>query len=387
MTEQVRSVAIGRFRDDGTFSEALIARLARRVVALRWGDEKTFGNRRMSDVHPFLLRRTVGAGVVLDSGVVLTCAHVLSPPRSVPFPRYGREIARFSRAVRAMTIVPQSGAAMTVDDDQYFGTTVDAAYVWPDHAGLRRLGKLAAGPAIDPGSRADGVSVGTEVCLLHHPGGGPLAISRGRVTGLLRGPKGELNGFEHDAHALKASSGGPLFDARGRLLGLHQGTDDAVSGVVGRAVPLRVIREFTYLNLDPRRPRYPRARPDRRDLPTAPRTRQEVDVGTFEVGNRSGNPMEVRAYCWVSNESPPLHEAWAMNDAFVNAGETASDHLIFKEMQTPWWQTTPGAPELNWEDSTWKAAWKAWTRAQFGNEATIRYAFHTRLLELDPPVP
>lgn len=140
-------------------------------------------------------RGPVGSGVVVAPGRVLTNAHnVGEDGRTVTFVD-GR------RATGESVGVDVAGDLAVIE--------VDTGDVEP----------LAWG---DP----DGISIGSPVVALAHPGGRGLRVTFGYVSGTgrsFRGPRGHrvTHAIEHTAPLLPGSSGGPLVDLEGRLVGVN----------------------------------------------------------------------------------------------------------------------------------------------------------------------
>src|SRR5829696_12334 len=138
-----------------------------------------------------------GSGVVVESGRVLTCAHVLRGDEvAVAFGDGRTEHGRVTGADADLDL-----AAVAVD-------TGDAPAV-----------------AWEP-QRAAALTYGTPVLALADPSGRGLRVTFGLVSATgrsFRGPGGRRVGgsIEHTAPLPRGSSGGPLVDADGRLLGLN----------------------------------------------------------------------------------------------------------------------------------------------------------------------
>src|SRR5829696_4569323 len=138
-----------------------------------------------------------GSGVVVESGRVLTCAHVLR----------GDEVAVSFRDGRT-----EHGRVAGADPD------LDLAVITVDTGD-------APAVAWEPEIVGD-VSTGAPVLALADPSGRGLRVTFGMVSATdrsFRGPGGRRVGgsIEHTAPLPRGSSGGPLVDLSGRLLGLN----------------------------------------------------------------------------------------------------------------------------------------------------------------------
>ena len=138
-----------------------------------------------------------GSGVVIEPGVVLTCAHVLRGEEvAVAFGDGRTEHGRVTGADAGLDL-----ATVAVD-------TGDAPAV-----------------AWEP-ERAAALSYGAPVLALADPSGRGLRVTFGLVSATgrsFRGPGGRRVGgsIEHTAPLPRGSSGGPLVDRSGHLLGLN----------------------------------------------------------------------------------------------------------------------------------------------------------------------
>jgi serine protease Do len=138
-----------------------------------------------------------GSGVVVETGRVLTNAHVLRGEEvAVTFAGGDTAHGRVAGADADLDV-----AAIAVD------TGAAPAIAWED--------ELTAG-----------ISLGAPVFALANPGGRGLRTTFGLVSATgrsFRGPGGRRIGgsIEHTAPLPRGSSGGPLVDAAGRLLGLN----------------------------------------------------------------------------------------------------------------------------------------------------------------------
>jgi serine protease Do len=138
---------------------------------------------------------SLGTGVVIDTGKVLTCAHNLRRDEvTVTFGDDRRE----------------TGTVLAADPD------LDLAVVGVD---------TGEAPAVtwEPG---DAPGIGTPVLALSNPGGRGLRVTLGFVSSegrSFRVPRGRRveAAVEHTAPLPRGSSGGPLVDAEGRLLGIN----------------------------------------------------------------------------------------------------------------------------------------------------------------------
>lgn len=138
--------------------------------------------------------RTVGSGVVVGNGAVLTNAHNLAGEEVTVTFADGR------RATGSLKALDADGDLAVVDVD----TEGAPAVAWSD------------GPA----------ERGAVVFALANPGGRGLRTTFGVVSGTdeaFRGPRGRriTGSLEHTAPLPKGSSGGPVVGADGRLLGIN----------------------------------------------------------------------------------------------------------------------------------------------------------------------
>ncbi len=138
---------------------------------------------------------SLGTGVVIEAGRVLTCAHNL---------RRDEVAVTFEDGHR------ETGTVLAADPD------LDLAVVGVD---------TGDAPAItwEPG---DAPGIGTPVLALSNPGGRGLRVTLGFVSSegrSFRVPRGRRveAAVEHTAPLPRGSSGGPLVDAEGRLLGIN----------------------------------------------------------------------------------------------------------------------------------------------------------------------
>src|SRR4051812_24446678 len=150
--------------------------------------------------------RSVGSGVVVGDGRVLTNRHVVAGAAYVEVQKLdGRRI----------------GAAV-----ERVGETVDLAVLWAGD-GL--------GPGVVPGGR---LTVHQPVTLLGHPRGGPAGRAAGPVTARARFDQPGMRGDAAwvDADVSEGNSGGPAFDDEGRLVGVvfarerHTGLAGVIDG-------------------------------------------------------------------------------------------------------------------------------------------------------------
>jgi serine protease Do len=138
-----------------------------------------------------------GSGVVIEDGLVLTCAHVLR----------GGEVA------------------VTFGDGRTADGRVAGADADLDLAAVAVETGDAPAVAWEP-ARVDALGHGAPVLALADPSGRGLRVTFGMVSATgrsFRGPGGRRIGgsVEHTAPLPRGSSGGPLVDADGRLLGLN----------------------------------------------------------------------------------------------------------------------------------------------------------------------
>jgi serine protease Do len=139
---------------------------------------------------------SVGSGVVIAEGQVLTSAHNLrGDETTVSFQDGSRERADVAGVDRELDL-----AVLSVDT----GDT----------------------PAVDWDPGLDAPGIGAAVVALSDPGGRGLRATLGFVSGegrSFRGPRGRRvsGAIEHTAPLPRGSSGGPLVDTAGRLLGLN----------------------------------------------------------------------------------------------------------------------------------------------------------------------
>lgn len=389
--KQICEVPFEDFAGTTEFPLERVKQWAEWVVELRWGDHKDFVKRRLPKASPYFFRLPVGSGVLLDNGLVLTCAHVFSPPSSVRFPMIGNRKAPFHKTVTAMRVVfghRRGGKRVRerlIRHVSYWGTQVDAAFI--DFAGY----STARGGGL-PNAQTAAAANGDPICILHHAGGGPLAVSVGKVTAV--DPAGQW--FRHDAPTRGGVSGAPIFNREGRLLGIHRGVDGAL-GDDATAVPILVIRKFTSSTLDPRSS-VPQPSPQkgrRWRLPAMPATRQEIDIGSFDVFNRNPSADPRVACCWVASDRQ--HEAWAMlRGQFVNAGTTPADNLLFRKYLMDgalrnWWMDFGGKypNEPLWvsppNPPVWVDDWKTWAATRLGVQpAAVDYVYHSRYSDPQP---
>ena len=138
---------------------------------------------------------SLGTGVVIGAGRVLTCAHNL---------RRDEVTVTFADGRR------ETGRVLAADPD------LDLAVVEVD---------TGDAPAVtwEPG---DAPAIGTPVVALANPGGRGLRVTLGFVSSegrSFRVPRGRRveAAVEHTAPLPRGSSGGPLVDAEGRLLGIN----------------------------------------------------------------------------------------------------------------------------------------------------------------------
>jgi serine protease Do len=138
---------------------------------------------------------SLGTGVVIDAGKVLTCAHNL---------RRDEVTVTFGDGRR------ETGTVLAADPD------LDLAVVGVD---------TGDAPAVtwEPG---DAPGIGAPVLALSNPGGRGLRVTLGFVSSegrSFRVPRGRRveAAVEHTAPLPRGSSGGPLVDAEGRLLGIN----------------------------------------------------------------------------------------------------------------------------------------------------------------------
>jgi serine protease Do len=138
---------------------------------------------------------SLGTGVVIEAGRVLTCAHNL---------RRDEVTVSFGDGRRA------TGTVLATDPD------LDLAVVGVD---------TGEAPPVrwEPG---DAPGIGTPVLALSNPGGRGLRVTLGFVSSegrSFRVPRGRRveAAVEHTAPLPRGSSGGPLVDTEGRLLGIN----------------------------------------------------------------------------------------------------------------------------------------------------------------------
>jgi serine protease Do len=137
---------------------------------------------------------SMGSGVVVADGVVLTNAHNVSDP--------------------GVSLIFADGRTV---EGQVTGHDIDGdvATISGDTSGVTPV-EWADAPA----------RVGAAVFALANPGGRGLRVTLGTVSSVasaFRGPRGRrvTGTVEHTAPMVKGSSGGPLVDASGRLVGLN----------------------------------------------------------------------------------------------------------------------------------------------------------------------
>lgn len=150
---------------------------------------------------------SLGSGVLLPGGVVLTNRHVVDDPREVSVTTWdGRRLA---------TIL----AGVDPDGDLAVLQVV----------GAETLPALVA--------RGTPVTVGEPVLVVGYPDGGPARSSRGEVVAMVDGaPLGEpADLIRISAEIRQGSSGGPVVDRTGQLVGLVVATERARG--TGLAIP------------------------------------------------------------------------------------------------------------------------------------------------------
>jgi S1-C subfamily serine protease len=150
--------------------------------------------------------RSVGSGVVVGDGRVLTNRHVVAGAAYV-------EVQRVDGT--------RIGASV-----ERVGETVDLAVLWAGDA---------LGPGVVPAGR---LAVHQPVTLLGHPRGGPAAGTSGPVTAraTFDQPGMRAEAAWVDAEVSEGNSGGPAFDETGRLVGVvfarerHTGLAGVIDG-------------------------------------------------------------------------------------------------------------------------------------------------------------
>jgi S1-C subfamily serine protease len=134
----------------------------------------------------------IGSGFVLPGGVVVTNRHVIDQPRTISLNTWdGRSL----EATVSGIAVDSDLAVLQLDDD-------------------------AELPVAE--LRTDPVEVGETIVAVGYPGGGPAAVTTGKVVGLA---DAELLGepapvLRVDATIRPGNSGGPLLDEEGRVVGV-----------------------------------------------------------------------------------------------------------------------------------------------------------------------
>jgi hypothetical protein len=148
--------------------------------------------------------RSVGSGVVVGDGRVLTNRHVVAGAAYV-------EVQR-ADGTRVGAAVARVGAA------------VDLAVLWAGDG---------VGPGVAPAGR---LAVHQPLTLLGHPRGGAAASAAGPVTARARFDQPGMRGDAAwvDADVSEGNSGGPAFDDAGRLVGVvfARETHTGLAGVI-----------------------------------------------------------------------------------------------------------------------------------------------------------
>ena len=139
---------------------------------------------------------SLGSGVVIGDGLVLTNAH---------------NLRRTETGVTFADGRTETGQVRGIDPDG------DLALLGVDTAGV---------PPVEWASDDGSPAVGTPVFALANPGGRGVRTTFGLVSAIgqsFRGPRGRriTGSLEHTAPLARGSSGGPVVDAAGRLLGLN----------------------------------------------------------------------------------------------------------------------------------------------------------------------
>lgn len=137
---------------------------------------------------------TLGSGVVVETGRILTNAHHV-------------------RAAE-VTVVLADGRAIT------------AGLLAGDADGDLAVLEADTGEVTALSYAEESAGLGTPVVALANPGGRALRATLGLVSGVdraFRGPRGRrvTGALEHTAPMARGSSGGPLLDTEGRLLGVN----------------------------------------------------------------------------------------------------------------------------------------------------------------------
>jgi serine protease Do len=189
-----------RYRDpfEDFFSDEFAQRFFRRRMPERVGRETS-----------------MGSGVVIDAGTILTNAHVVKDAHEV--------VARFpdGRAFKARRVA--------VDD------RVDLAVVTLDEKEL----------PVAPLGNSDEVEVGQWVLAIGNPFGLEHTVTAGIISARRSGETEE--GFiQTDAPINPGNSGGPLVDLKGRVIGINTAIYSRTGGYqgIGFAIPINTAKQI-----------------------------------------------------------------------------------------------------------------------------------------------